>query len=150
MHIKDGRWLKHALTRCVVALAALSLLQIWWVCGVHAAGQNVILATTTSTQDSGLLDVLVPSFEKRTGYVVKTVSVGTGQALTLGGRGEADVVLAHAPEAEKKYVTEETLINRQLVMHNDFIVVGPESDPARIRSFRKASDAFRKIARSEE
>src|SRR5574337_1475438 len=149
MNFVENRWLKNALKCCVVTLAALSILQFWWIGSVQAAGQNVILATTTSTQDSGLLDVLVPLFEKQTGYVVKTVSVGTGQALALGGRGEADVVLVHAPEAEKKYVTEETLINRQLVMHNDFIVVGPESDPARIRSFRKASDAFRKIAETK-
>ncbi|MBZ0160340.1 MAG: substrate-binding domain-containing protein [bacterium] len=149
MRIMGERWLKNALTRCVVALAALSVLQIGWVCGVQAAGQNVILATTTSTQDSGLLDVLVPLFEKRTGYVVKTISIGTGQALALGGRGEADVVLVHAPEAEKRYVADGTLINRQLVMHNDFIIVGPESDPARIRGLRKASDALRKIAEAK-
>ena len=149
MHIKNGGWLKNALTRCVVALAAVSMLQVWWICSVQAASQHVILATTTSTQDSGLLDVLVPLFETRTGYVVKTVSVGTGQALALGGRGEADVVLVHAPEAEKRYVAEGTLINRQLVMHNDFIVVGPKEDPAQIRSVKKASDALRKIAEAK-
>lgn len=144
--VMGKRWLKSARNRFAVGLAAVGILQIALICSVQAASQVVILATTTSTQDSGLLDVLVPLFEKRTGYAVKTVSVGTGQALALGGRGEADVVLVHAPEAEKKYVTEGTLINRQLVMHNDFIIVGPESDPARIRSLRKASDAFRKIA----
>src|SRR5574337_1518054 len=144
--VMGKRWLKSARKRFVVGLAAVGILQIALICSVQAASQNVILATTTSTQDSGLLDVLVPLFEKRTGYAVKTISIGTGQALALGGRGEADVVLVHAPEAEKKYVTEGTLINRQLVMHNDFIVGGPESDPARIRGFRKASDALRKIA----
>src|SRR5574337_292542 len=144
--VMGKRWLKSARKRFVVGLAAVGILQIALICSVQAASQVVILATTTSTQDSGLLDVLVPLFEKRTGYVVKTVSVGTGQALALGGRGEADVVLVHAPEAEKKYVAEGTLINRQLVMHNDFIVVGPESDPARIRGFRKASNALPKIA----
>jgi tungstate transport system substrate-binding protein len=146
MNIIQTRRLKNALQRCVVTLAALSMLQIWWVCSVQAAGRNVILATTTSTQDSGLLDVLVPLFEKRTGYVVKTISIGTGQALALGGRGEADVVLVHAPETEKKYVAEGTLINRRLVMHNDFIMVGPKEDPAQIRSVKKASDALRRIA----
>ncbi len=150
MRIMAERWLKNALTRCVVALVALSVLQIGWVCGVQAASQNVILATTTSTQDSGLLDVLVPLFEKRTGYVVKTISIGTGQALALGGRGEADVVLVHAPEAEKKYVAEGALINRRLVMHNDFVVVGPKEDPAQIRSLKKASDALRRIAEKRE
>ena len=149
MTIRDERWVKRALKRCIVGLAVLGILQIAFICSVQAAGQNVILATTTSTQDSGLLDVLVPLFEKRTGYVVKTISVGTGQALALGGRGEADVVLVHAPETEKRYVAEGTLINRQLVMHNDFVVVGPKEDPAEIRSVKKASDALRKIAEAK-
>src|ERR1700693_4049386 len=112
-------WLRTILQRSVVGLAALGMLQGALICEVRAASKTVILATTTSTQDSGLFDVLVPMFEKQTGYFVKTVSVGTGQALALGGRGEADVVLVHAPEAERKYVAEETLINRRLVMHND-------------------------------
>jgi len=115
----------------------------------HAASRNVILATTTSTQDSGLLDVLVPMFEKQTGYVVKTISVGTGQALALGGRGEADVVLAHAPETEKKYLADGSMMNRRLVMHNDFVIVGPEPDPARIRGLGRAIDAFRRIAEAK-
>ncbi len=149
MRIMGERWLKSACKRFVVGLATLGILQIALLCSVQAASQIVILATTTSTQDSGLLDVVVPLFEKRTGYVVKTISVGTGQALALGGRGEADVVLVHAPEAEKRYVADGTLINRQFVMHNDFIIVGPESDPARIRGLRKASDALRKIAEAK-
>lgn len=149
MHSMDKRRLKNALKRRIAALMALSLLSVWWICSVQAAGRNVILATTTSTQDSGLLDVLVPLFEKQTGYVVKAVSVGTGQALALGGRGEADVVLVHAPEAEKKYVAEGTLVNRRLVMHNDFIIVGPKDDPAQIRSVKRASDALRRIAESK-
>jgi tungstate transport system substrate-binding protein len=149
MSVMSGRWLKNACERFVVGLAAVGILQIALICSVQAANQVVILATTTSTQDSGLLDVLVPLFERRTAYVVKTISVGTGQALALGGRGEADVVLVHAPDAEKKYVAEGTLINRRLVMHNDFIVVGPKEDPARIRNLKKASDAFRKIAETK-
>jgi tungstate transport system substrate-binding protein len=115
----------------------------------HAASRTVILATTTSTQDSGLLDVLVPMFERQTGYVVKTVSVGTGQALALGGRGEADVVLAHAPETEKKYLADGSMVNRRLVMHNDFIIIGPEADPARIQGLGRAIDAFRRIAEAK-
>ncbi len=149
MGVMGERWLKSARKRFVVGLAALGILQIALICSVHAAGQIVILATTTSTQDSGLLDVVVPLFEKRTGYVVKTISVGTGQALALGGRGEADVVLVHAPEAEKKYVAEGTLVNRRLVMHNDFIVVGPKEDPAQIGGLKKASDALRRIAETK-
>lgn len=97
------------------------------------ARPEVILATTTSTQDSGLLDVLIPAFEKKTGYVIKTISVGTGQALAMGEKGEADVLLVHAPEAEKKVVNSGSAINRRLVMHNDFIIVGPAEDPANIK-----------------
>src|ERR1700757_3990371 len=93
----------------------------------------VILSTTTSTQDSGLLEGLVPMFEKKTGLTVKTISVGTGQALALAARGEADVTLAHAPSVEKKYVDEGKMLNRRLVMYNDFVVIGPEDDPAKIR-----------------
>jgi tungstate transport system substrate-binding protein len=128
---------------------ATGLLLAAFVCGAWAASKAVILATTTSTQDSGLLDVLVPIFEKQSGYLVKTISVGTGQALALGGRGEADVVLVHAPESEKKYVAEGSMVNRRLVMHNDFIIVGPQADPARIRGVKKAVDALRKIAETK-
>jgi tungstate transport system substrate-binding protein len=112
------------------------------------ASRTIILSTTTSTQDSGLLDVLVPLFEKQTGYSMKTVSVGTGQALALAGRGEADVALVHAPSLEKKYVEEGKLANRRLVMYNDFVVVGPESDPASIRGEKRAAAALAKIAAS--
>ena len=111
----------------------------------QAPGRNVILATTTSTQDSGLLDVLVPMFERKSGYSVKTISVGTGQALALAARGEADVTLAHAPALERKYVDEGRMLNRRLVMYNDFIVVGPESDPAGVKGQRTAVAALRAI-----
>lgn len=107
----------------------------------------VILATTTSTQDSGLLDLLVPLFERRTGYTVKTLAVGTGQALALAAKGEADVTLAHAPSLEKKYVAEGKLKNRRLVMYNDFVIVGPAGDPAKVRSTSSAVEAFKLIAR---
>jgi tungstate transport system substrate-binding protein len=130
----------------LLGLAGLVVALTASVCNVRAAGTPVILATTTSTQDSGLLDVLAPLFKKKTGYFLKTVSVGTGQALALGGRGEADVVLVHAPEAEKKYLAEGTLINRRLVMHNDFIIIGPEADPANVRGRKRAVGAFRRIA----
>lgn len=110
------------------------------------ASRTLILSTTTSTQDSGLLDVLVPLFERHTGYSVKTVSVGTGQALALAARGEADVVLAHAPALEKKYVTEGKMLNRRLVMYNDFVIVGPAADPARIKGEKSAVAALRRVA----
>lgn len=108
--------------------------------------KDLILATTTSTMDSGLLDVLIPMFEKKTGYTVKPNAVGTGQALAMGDQGNADVLLVHAPADEIKLVQKGTAINRQLVMHNDFIIVGPPSDPAGIKGTKKAADAFKQIA----
>jgi tungstate transport system substrate-binding protein len=114
--------------------------------GQPAGSHTVIVSTTTSTQDSGLLDVLVPLFERTTGYSVKTISVGTGQALALAARGEADVTLAHAPALEKKYVADGKMLNRRLVMYNDFVVAGPEADPAHIRGEKSAIAALKKIA----
>ena len=108
--------------------------------------KNIILSTTTSTQDSGLLDILIPIFEKKTGYFVKTIAVGSGQAMAMGQKGEADVLLVHSPAAEKKFVTEGYGINRRLIMHNDFIIVGPPSDPAGIKGVKSAAEAFKKIA----
>lgn len=96
------------------------------------ANPNIILATTTSTQDSGLLDVLVPLFEQQTGYKVQTVAVGTGAALKMGEEGNADVLLVHAPASEKTYMENGFGKDRFLVMHNDFIIVGPADDPAKI------------------
>lgn len=110
------------------------------------ATPDVILATTTSTQDSGLLDVLVPMFEQKTGYRVKTIAVGTGQALAMAERGEADVVLVHAPDAEKAVVEKGAVVDRRLVMHNDFVLVGPPDDPARVRGTGTAVEAFKRIA----
>jgi len=114
-----------------------------------AQSTTLILSTTTSTQDSGLLDALVPLFERKTGYSVKTLSVGTGQALALAARGEADVALVHAPALEKKYLSEGKLQNRRLVMYNDFVVVGPAEDPARIKGLPKAAEAMKRIAESQ-
>jgi tungstate transport system substrate-binding protein len=107
--------------------------------------RTLVLSTTTSTQDSGLLEVLVPMFEQATGYSVKTISVGTGQALALAARGEADVTLAHAPALEKKYVEDGKMLNRRLVMYNDFVVIGPADDPARVKGLPAAA-ALRRIA----
>lgn len=113
-----------------------------------AASKNLILATTTSTQDSGLLDVLIPLFEKETGYFVKTIAVGSGQAMKMGEKGEADVLLVHSPAAEKKFMEAGFGTGRQLVMHNDFIVVGPLGDPAKSRGATATAGAFRKIAQA--
>lgn len=108
--------------------------------------KNLILATTTSTQDSGLLDVLIPVFQKDTGYFVKTISVGSGQAMKMGEKGEADVLLVHSPDAEKKFVADGFGVNRRLVMHNDFIILGPASDPAKIKGEKSSKEALKKIA----
>lgn len=109
---------------------------------------DLILATTTSLQDSGLLDALVPAFEEAYGYRVKTIAVGSGQALRLGEEGEADVILAHSPEAEESFVAAGHGIERSLVMQNDFVIVGPAHDPARVRESGSAVAAFRRIAGS--
>jgi len=112
--------------------------------------RSVILSTTTSTQDSGLLDVLVPLFEKQTGYSVKTISVGTGQALELAAKGDADVALVHAPSLEKKYIAAGKLKNRRLVMYNDFVIIGPKDDPAKIASLKSAAAAMKAIEREKK
>lgn len=130
-------------------LALWMLVALGLVGRPEAQSRVVILSTTTSTQDSGLLDVLVPVFEQKTGYSVKTISVGTGQALALAARGEADVTLAHAPALEKKYVAEGKMLNRRLVMYNDFVIIGPAEDPARIRGEKKAVVALRQIAATQ-
>lgn len=109
---------------------------------------NLILATTTSTQDSGLLDVLVPMFEQQTGYKVKTVAVGTGAALAMAQGGNADVLLVHAPASELELMNAGYGKDRMLIMHNDFVIVGPESDPAVIDGLDSASEALSRIADS--
>lgn len=115
---------------------------------VEAAPKALILATTTSTQDSGLLDVLIPIFEKETGYFVKTIAVGSGQAMAMGKKGEADVLLVHSPDDEKRFMAEGLGAARRLVMHNDFVIVGPASDPAKIRGAKTSFETVRKIAQS--
>lgn len=110
------------------------------------AEKNIILSTTTSTQDSGLLDKLIPIFEKKTGYFVKTIAVGSGQAMAMGQKGEADVLLVHSPDAEKKFIAGGHGINRRIVMHNDFIIIGPSTDPAKIKGSKSTAEAFKKIA----
>jgi tungstate transport system substrate-binding protein len=109
---------------------------------------DLLLATTTSTQDSGLLDVLIPDFEQKTGYKVKTSAVGTGAALAIGARGDADVVLVHAPSLELDFMKQGNGDRRLFVMHNDFIVVGPPGDPAGIKG-KGVLDALRAIAATQ-
>jgi len=107
---------------------------------------DVIIATTTSTQDSGLLDVLLPVFEKRTGWTPKPVAVGSGQAIQMGRDGNADVLLVHSPAAELQFMDQGYGKDRLLVMHNDFIIVGPASDPAGVKGAKTAIDAMTAIA----
>ena len=109
------------------------------------ANPNLILATTTSTQDSGLLDVLVPMFEEQTGYTVQTIAVGSGEAMKMGEEGNADVLLVHAPASEKTFMEAGNGMDRFLVMHNDFIIVGPAADPAGIKGMTSAVDALKAI-----
>jgi tungstate transport system substrate-binding protein len=122
------------------------LLSITGMTSVQAQPKAIILATTTSTQDSGLLDVLLPIFEKETDYFVKTIAVGSGQAMAMGQKGEADVLLVHSPDAEKKFIAEGYGINRRLIMHNDFVIVGSSEDPAKTKGIKSSSEAFKKIA----
>lgn len=111
------------------------------------ANPNLILATTTSTQDSGLLDVLIPLFEQQSGYKVKTVAVGSGAAIQMAQEGNADVLLVHSPAAEKAFMTGGWGKDRALIMHNDFILVGPAADPAQIKGLGP-KDAFVAIAKA--
>jgi tungstate transport system substrate-binding protein len=134
-------------TAMITAMAVVAF--VFGVGPVQAADvaqKNLILATTTSTQDSGLLDVLIPAFEKKTGYFVKTIAVGSGQAMTMGQKGEADVLLVHSPAAEKTFMAEGYGVDRKLIMHNDFIIVGPPADPAGIKGTKSAAEAYRKIS----
>jgi len=109
---------------------------------------TIILATTTSTQDSGLLDVLVPLFQEQTGYTVQTIAVGSGQAMQMGQEGNADVLLVHSPAAEVTFMSDGWGKDRALVMHNDFVIVGPADDPAKIKGLGP-SESFQAIAAAE-
>ena len=135
---------------CLITVLLLGLILASPPAGMAASAEkNIILSTTTSTQDSGLLDTLIPIFEKKTGYFVKTIAVGSGQAMAMGQKGEADVLLVHSPDAEKKFVEGGYGINRRLVMHNDFIIVGPANDPAKIKGSKSTVEAFKKIAAAQ-
>lgn len=123
----------------------LAVIVVLVVTASVAAAQDLILATTTSTRDAGLLDSLLPEFERRTGLRVRVIAVGSGQALAMGRRGDADLVLSHAPDAERALTDSGYFTQRLLVMHNDFLVVGPAGDPAALRGMNDAAAAFRLI-----
>ena len=115
--------------------------------GAHAVDENHIvrLATTTSTDNSGLLEQLLPQFEGDSGYAVQVISVGTGKALRLGESGDVDVLLVHAPQSEQRFMDLGYGVHRKEVMANEFVVVGPKNDPAGLRGAKSAMDAFRKL-----
>jgi tungstate transport system substrate-binding protein len=130
-----------------ILVVVVSLIPIALGCGGTPTPDNpdLILASTTSTRDSGLMDVLIPIFEQETGYTVKAVYVGSGAAMAMGQQGNADVLLVHSPAAEVTFMSGNYGINRMLVMHNDFIIVGPASDPAGIKGMTSAVDALKRI-----
>jgi tungstate transport system substrate-binding protein len=138
-------------SRFIVTLMIAAMILMLSAANIFAAPKqkNIILATTTSTQDTGLLDTLIPIFEKQTGYFVKTIAVGSGQAMAMGQKGEADVLLVHSPDAEKKFMEDGFGVNRQLVMHNDFIIVGPGADPAKVKGVKSSAEAMKMIAQTE-
>jgi tungstate transport system substrate-binding protein len=137
--------LRHVLVSLFTATIALAV-----GCDRAADVENTFtLATTTSTQDSGLLDVLLPEFREQTGVEVKVVAVGSGQALELGRRGDADLLLTHAPADEKEFMEEGWGEERRPVMHNDFVLVGPGTDPAAVRGETSVVEAFSRVADRE-
>jgi tungstate transport system substrate-binding protein len=112
------------------------------------AADKITCASTTSTQNSGLFDVLLPAFKKATGIDVAVVAVGTGQAIEMARRGDADVLFVHDPEKEEKFVAEGFGVARKPVMYNDFIIVGPPADMAKIKGLKDATEAFKKMSAS--
>jgi len=133
-----------------ITLLSLVVLMVFTAaCQSTPKVKDMILATTTSTQDSGLLDELIPVFQEETGYVMKVVAVGSGEAMKMGEQGNADVLLVHSPAAEVTFMEAGNGSERTLVMHNDFIIVGPEADPAEIKGTATAAEAFTKIAEAQ-
>jgi len=123
------------------SFAVVALLSCW----SSFAVEHISLATTTSTENSGLLAVLNPIFEQKYNVKVDVIAVGTGKALKIGSHGDVDVVLVHAPEAELKYVEQGDFIDRKPVMHNDFVIIGPKNDPAGLKNATSVGDSLKKI-----
>ena len=132
-------------TRRALLLASIAMAAF----GVQAQDKSIVVASTTSTEQSGLFPHLLPAFTQATGITAKVVAVGTGQALDIGRRGDADVVFVHDQAAEEKFVAEGFGLKRMPVMYNDFVIVGPAGDPAGIKG-RDVSDALRKLAASTQ
>jgi tungstate transport system substrate-binding protein len=127
----------------LIAAAALGALVI--AAPTRAQDKSIVVASTTSTQDSGLFEYLLPIFKAKTGITVKVVAQGTGQALDTGRRGDADVVFVHAKSAEEKFLAEGQGVKRYPVMYNDFVLIGPKSDPAGIKGMKDVAKAFQTI-----
>lgn len=127
-------------------LAALLVSVLVAGCAGKKVSTKIILATTTSTQDTGLLDELIPKFEEEKGIKVSVIAVGSGEAIAMGMRGDADVLLVHSPEDEKEFVKQGYGVNRKAVMQNDFVIIGPGKDPAKIKGLKDAAKAFKRIA----
>ncbi len=127
----------------------ISLL-VFLLAGSAFAESEIICSSTTSTENSGLFAYILPMFEKKTGIKVKVVARGTGAAIEMGKRGDADVAFVHAKEQELKAVQEGFFVNRHDVMYNDFVIIGPIDDPAKIKGMKSAAEAFKKIAASSQ
>lgn len=139
-------------SRAIGTAFALSCVLLVGGCGSDssaAESDEAILATTTSTQDSGLLDELLPDFEKERDCTIKTVAVGSGEALEMGEKGDADTLLVHSPDAEEEFMDGGHGLTRDPVMHNDFVIVGPEGDPANVGDATDAADALKRIAETD-
>ncbi|MBM4137065.1 MAG: tungsten ABC transporter substrate-binding protein, partial [Nitrospira sp.] len=134
--------------RLLKSMFLLVLVLAFFTVGNASAEKEIVCASTTSTENSGLFGYILPIFEKKTGIKVKVVARGTGAAIEMGKRGDADVVFVHAKEQELKAVEEGFFVNRYDVMYNDFVIIGPDNDPAKIKGIKSASEAFQKIAKN--
>jgi tungstate transport system substrate-binding protein len=135
----------------VIANLLTVLIIVFSVSVTNASAQtDIICASTTSTENSGLFGHILPMFEKKTGIKVKVVARGTGASIEMGKRGDADVVFVHAKELELKAVEEGYFVNRHEVMYNDFVIIAPPNDPAKLKGIKSAIDGFRKIAESSQ
>ncbi|HEY3374963.1 MAG TPA: substrate-binding domain-containing protein [Candidatus Aquicultor sp.] len=130
----------------IAALVVSNCLAPLTIAGAARSEKVLILATTTSTKDTGLLDYLLPIFKKKTGITVKSIAVGSGQALTMGQRGDADVLLVHSPAQEKTFMSKGYGKTRKDVMYNYFVIIGPKNDPAKVKTAPDALTAFKRIA----
>jgi tungstate transport system substrate-binding protein len=133
------KWKTIVIFVCFIIVCSFSAANIF-------AAEMLRMATTTSTDNSGLLDVILPPFEKDFNIKVAVIAVGTGKAIKLGENGDVDLILVHAPAAEEKFIAEGHGVNRRKVMHNDFIILGPVNDPAKINGLKSASKAFERIS----